>query len=316
MLRKARSLLPRLPAVAAQLDGAQAALPAVYARQFTSTSAASGVHIEEEVYNRCAPAPARPIASVIIARTKPLRPPLRRPPTAPPPWSAHRQRQLIILGNRVPTLAPDSWVAPSAVLVGDVDLYEGASVWYGCVLRGDLNTIKVGAFSNVQDRTVIHAARSSPTGLPAATAIGRSCTVGQACLLRSVHLADECVVGDKSVLLEGSMMEKGSVLAPGSVLPPGRRVPAGQLWAGAPARFVRDLTKDEKAAIPALAAAVAPAADAHAAEFLPSSFAYVEAEALLKILKPDAALVAGADLAAVAEAAAVVDDFEDAQPGK
>lgn len=217
----------------------------------------------------------------------------------------------------MPTLAPDSWVAPSAVLVGDVDLYEGASVWYGCVLRGDLNTIKVGAFSNVQDRTVVHAARSSPSGLPASTTIGRSVTVGQACLLRSASVADECVIGDKCVLLEGSMMEKSSILAPGSVLPPGRRVPSGQLWAGSPARFVRDLTKDEKAAIPALAAAVVPDVAAHAGEFLPESGAYREAEALRALLKPEAALVRGADLEAVADAAAaaVAKEYEEAHVG-
>lgn len=86
---------------------------------------------------------------------------------------------------------------------------------------------------------------SSPTGLPAATVIGRSVTIGQSCLLRSTTVQDEAVVGDKCVLLEGSLVEKHAVLAPGSVLPPGRRIPSGQLWAGSPAKYVRDLTKDE-----------------------------------------------------------------------
>jgi carbonic anhydrase/acetyltransferase-like protein (isoleucine patch superfamily) len=90
-----------------------------------------------------------------------------------------------------------------------------------------------------------HACRTSPTGLSAATVIGRYCTVGQGCLLRSATIEHECIVGDRSILLEGSLMESHSVLAPGSVLPPGRLVPARQLWAGNPARFVRDLTKDE-----------------------------------------------------------------------
>ena len=198
------------------------------------------------------------------------------------------------------TLAPDSWVSPSAVLVGDVDLYEQVSVWHNCVLRGDLNSIKIGAFSTVHDRTVIHAARSSPTGLPAATVIGRAVTVGHGCVLRSVDIGDNCIVGDKSLLLEGSMMEKDSVLAPGSVLPPGRRVPTGELWGGSPAKFVRELSKDEKVALPAVAAAAYPAADAHREEFLPQSAAYREAEDLLRALKPDATLVVGADLAAAA----------------
>jgi len=204
------------------------------------------------------------------------------------------------LGNRVVTLAPDTWVARSAVLVGDVDLFEQVSIWHNCVLRGDLNSIKVGAFSNVQDRTVIHAARSSPTGLSAATSIGRSVTVGQGCLLRSVNIQDECVVGDRCTMLEGSMMEKNSVLAPGSVLPPGRRVPSGELWGGCPAKFIRKLSKDEKLGLPALAAAVIPAADAHKEEFLPYSSAYREAEALMAALNSDSALVQGSNFEAAA----------------
>ncbi|KAI7835796.1 hypothetical protein COHA_010315 [Chlorella ohadii] len=214
----------------------------------------------------------------------------------------NRQRQFINLGLRVPTVAPDTWVAPNAVVVGDVDLFDRTSVWYGCVLRGDLNHISVGSFSNIQDRSVLTAARSVPTGLPAATTIGRSVTIGQGCLLRSCTVEDESVIGDKSVLLEGSWVEKNAVLAPGSVLPPGRRIPSGQLWAGSPAKYVRDLTKDEKAEIPTLANAFFRVADAHADEFLPTSDAYEEAEALRKILKPQSALVEGSQLDKVEKA--------------
>lgn len=207
-----------------------------------------------------------------------------------------RQRQKINLENRVVTTSPDSWVAPSAVLVGDVDLFERVSIWHNCVLRGDLNSIHIGAFSNVQDRTVIHAARSSPTGLPAATVIGRSVTIGQGCVLRSVIIEDECIIGDKCILMEGSMMEKHSVLQPGSVLPPGRRIPSGQVWGGNPAQFVRNLSKDEKAAIPEHAKLVYPVIDGYQSEFLPETLAYQDAEALRAALKSDAALVKGADL--------------------
>eukprot|EP00887_Chlorella_sp_A99_P001949 scaffold18.g1949.t1 len=211
---------------------------ALLARPFTTSTAAQlPVHIEDEPYNR--------------------------------------QRQVVNLGNRVPTLAPDTWLAANAVVVGDVDLYEKVSVWYGAVLRGDLNSIKVGAFSTIGDRTVVHSARSSPTGLSAATTIGR-----YGCLLRSTTIEDECVIGDRCILLEGSLVERNSVLAPGSVLPPARRIPSGELWAGAPARFVRKLTKDEKADIPALAQSVFPLVDEHDSQFLPFSFAYTEAEAL------------------------------------
>ncbi len=87
--------------------------------------------------------------------------------------------------------------------------------------------------------------RTSPTGLSAATIIGKYVTIGQGCLLRSTTVEDQVVIGDRSILMEGSLVESNSVLAPGTVLPPGRLVPSGQLWAGNPARYVRDLSKDE-----------------------------------------------------------------------
>ena len=147
------------------------------------------------------------------------------------------------------------------------------------MLRGDLNNITVGAMSNIQDRTVVHAARTSPTGLTAATLIGKYVTIEPGCVLRSVRVQDMCVVGARSVLLEGSMMEEGSVLAPGSVLPPARRVPAGEMWGGNPARFIRALSKDEKAAIKEVAESVAAVAYGAWADELPHGTAWREVEA-------------------------------------
>lgn len=137
---------------------------------------------------------------------------------------------------------------------------------------------------------------SSPTGLPAATVIGHHVTVGQGALLRSVTVQDQVVIGDKCVLLEGSLVEKQSVLAPGSVLPPGRRVPSGELWAGAPARRVRKLTKDEIHGIVPLADSFAPRASDVDAEFVPRGGAWEEADALRALLKPGAALKEAGDL--------------------
>lgn len=181
-------------------------------------------------------------------------------------------------------MAPDTWLAPDAVIIGDVDLYDRVSVWSGAVIRGDLNSIRVNAFSSVGDRTVIHAARSSPTGLPASTTIGRHVVIGQSCLLRSCQVQHEAVIGDRSILLEGSVIEGQAVLAPGSLLPPGRLIPRGQLWAGAPARYVRDLTADERAAIKDLAESLFPLVDARIDEVLPASEAYREAEAVREAL--------------------------------
>lgn len=213
----------------------------------------------------------------------------------------NRQRNILNLGNRVVKTIPSSWIAPSAVVVGDVDVYENVSIWHNCVVRGDLNSIRIGAFSNVQDRTVIHAASTAPTGLPAATVIGQRVSIGQGCLIRSATIGDACVVGDRSILLEGSRMESQSVLEPGSVLPPGRLVPSGQVWAGRPAKFVRKLSKDEKAAIPEMAEDVCKVVDEYASEFLPQSGAYREAEELRAALDPSSAVVRGADVQGISD---------------
>lgn len=180
-----------------------------------------------------------------------------------------RQRSRIPLGNRSPHCAQSAYVSPSAVLAGDVDLLDRASVWGGAVLRGDLNNVTLGHVSNVQDRCVLHAARSTAAGLPAATIVGKYVTIEPAAVLRSCRVGDQVVVGARSVLLEGSLVEDGAILAPGSVLPPARRVPSGELWAGAPAKFVRKLTGDEKDAIKTAAEAVWRLAAAQGADELP-----------------------------------------------
>ncbi|GBF97437.1 gamma carbonic anhydrase-like mitochondrial [Raphidocelis subcapitata] len=191
----------------------------------------------------------------------------------------NRQRQTIPLGNRVPETAVGAYIAPSATIVGDVDLLDRVSIWNHAVLRGDLNNITIGQVSNVQDRTVIHAARTSPTGLTAAVLIGKFVTIEPNCTLRSCRVQDNCIVGARSVLMEGSMMESHSVLAPGSVLPPARRVPEGELWAGNPARFVRKLSEDEKEEIRTIADDVRRLAWQHAAEELPHGTAWRGVEA-------------------------------------
>jgi carbonic anhydrase/acetyltransferase-like protein (isoleucine patch superfamily) len=185
-----------------------------------------------------------------------------------------RQRTRIPLGNRAPHCAASAWVSPSAVLAGDVDLLDRASVWGGAVLRGDLNNVTVGQLSNVQDRCVLHAARSTAAGLPAATIVGKYVTIEPGAVLRSCRVADRVVIGARAVLLEGSLVEEDAILAPGSVLPPARRVPSGELWAGAPARFVRKLTGDEKDAIKEAAQAVWRLAAGHSADELPHGSAW------------------------------------------
>ncbi|XP_060204385.1 gamma carbonic anhydrase-like 2, mitochondrial [Lycium barbarum] len=197
-------------------------------------------------------------------------------------WDYRGQRQIIPLGQWAPKVAVDAYVAPNAVLAGQVRVYDCASVWNGAVLRGDLNKITIGFCASVQEKCVIHAAWSSPTGLPAETLVDRYVTVGAYSLLRSCQIEPECIIGQHSILMEGSLVETNSILEAGSVLPPGRRIPSGELWAGNPARFVRTLTGEEIKEIPKLATAINDLANGHHSEFLPYSTVYLEVEKLKK----------------------------------
>ncbi|KAL8474559.1 hypothetical protein ACS0TY_031134 [Phlomoides rotata] len=195
-------------------------------------------------------------------------------------WDYRGQRKIIPLGQWTPKIAVDAYVAPNVVLAGQVAVQDGASVWNSAVLRGDLNKITVGFCSNVQERCVVHAAWSSPTGLPAETTIERYVTIGAYSLLRSCTIEPECIIGQHSILMEGSLVETHSILEAGSVVPPGRRIPTGELWAGNPAKFVRSLTHEETLEIPKLAVAIHDLSRSYFSEFLPYSTAYLEVEKL------------------------------------
>ncbi|OIW00262.1 hypothetical protein TanjilG_27513 [Lupinus angustifolius] len=199
-------------------------------------------------------------------------------------WDYRGQRKIIPLGQWLPKIAVDAYVAPNVVLAGQVTVWDGASVWPGTVIRGDLNKINIGFCSNVQERSVVHAAWSSPTGLPADTLIERYVTIGAYSLLRSCTIEPECIIGQHSILMEGSLVETQSILEAGSVVPPGRRIPTGELWAGNPARFVRTLTHEEIIEIPKLAVAINDLSRDYHSEFLPYSTVYLEVEKFKKSL--------------------------------
>jgi gamma-carbonic anhydrase len=110
--------------------------------------------------------------------------------------------------------------------VGEVRIKKWSTIWYNCVVRGDINRVDIHNFTSVGDGTVIATAAALPTGMPAKTYIGRNCVIGRGCSLYSCHIEDDVTIGDKCVILEGARIEKGAQLAPGSVVPPGRLIPA------------------------------------------------------------------------------------------
>jgi carbonic anhydrase/acetyltransferase-like protein (isoleucine patch superfamily) len=140
------------------------------------------------------------------------------------------------LDGRRPRVHRDAFVAPTAVLIGDVEVGPGASIWFGVVLRGDESMITIGAGSNVQDNSVIHCAANLPT------VIGENVTVGHQALLEGCVVEDGAVVGMGSIMLQRSRLGAGAMLAAGAVLPEGREVPAGHLAAGVPAEVKKPLS--------------------------------------------------------------------------
>lgn len=138
--------------------------------------------------------------------------------------------------------------AHNAVVTGDVTLGEDVGIWFGCVVRGDDAPLTVGARTNIQDLTMVHA----DTGTP--NTIGSEVTVGHRCVLHGARVGDRCLIGMGAILLGGSVVGEGSIVAAGAVVREGFEVPPGQLVAGVPARVLRPVSPEEARAIEASAA--------------------------------------------------------------
>ena len=136
-----------------------------------------------------------------------------------------------------------AWVAPTADLMGEVTLGADASVWYHCVLRGDIGAITVGSRTNIQDLTMVHVDEGVPC------TIGADVGVGHRCILHGCAIEDGCLIGMGSVLLNNVQVGSGSVIGAGAVLTEGLRVPPGSLVLGIPAKVVRPVDDALKARI-------------------------------------------------------------------
>ena len=147
--------------------------------------------------------------------------------------------------GKTPRIDPSAFIAPNATIIGDVVIGPDASIWYGCVLRGDVNAIRIGARTNIQDGTVIHVASHRPGQKGLATEVGQDVTVGHMALLHACMVEDHSFVGMKAIALDGSKIETGGMLAAGAMLTPNKTSPSGELWAGSPAKFLRSLQDSE-----------------------------------------------------------------------
>jgi carbonic anhydrase/acetyltransferase-like protein (isoleucine patch superfamily) len=139
-----------------------------------------------------------------------------------------------------PKVDPTAFIAANATLVGDVEIGANASIWFGVILRGDGPGIRIGANSNLQDGTVVHIAKR---GLM--TTVGSNVTVGHMVLLHACEVQDDAFIGMHSTVLDGAVVESRAMVAAGALVAPGKIVRSGELWAGNPARKLRDLTEKD-----------------------------------------------------------------------
>lgn len=139
-----------------------------------------------------------------------------------------------------PQIADDVFIAPGAQVIGNVRIGAGSSIFYNCVLRGDVHGITIGERTNIQDGTVIHV-----TGGRHETVIGSDCLIGHLAMLHGCRLEDHAFVGLGSIVMDDCVIESDGMLAAGALLTPGKRISERQLWTGRPAAYARDLRSDE-----------------------------------------------------------------------
>ncbi|MCP1676850.1 carbonic anhydrase/acetyltransferase-like protein (isoleucine patch superfamily) [Natronocella acetinitrilica] len=146
-----------------------------------------------------------------------------------------------------PVLASSAWVDATALVVGDVELAADVSVWPMTVVRGDVNHVRIGARTNIQDGTIIHVAHDREgvqKGFP--TLIGEDCTIGHRAIVHACTVGDACLIGMAATVMDGAVLEDEVILAAGALVPPGKRLESGHLYVGSPARMQRCLSDKER----------------------------------------------------------------------
>jgi len=144
--------------------------------------------------------------------------------------------------GKMPRIHSSAFIAPGCRIIGDVEIGPDASIWYNCVIRGDVNRIVIGARSNIQDGTVVHCDSAKEGGGQGfATVIGEDVLVGHMAMLHGCTLESGAFVGLGSIVMDGCVIESGGMLAAGAMLTAGKRIASRQLWVGRPAKHLRDL---------------------------------------------------------------------------
>lgn len=140
-----------------------------------------------------------------------------------------------------PAIDQTAFIAESAHIIGKVKIGGRSSVWFNTVIRGDVHEIEIGARTNIQDGTIIHVTTGG-----IGTHIGDDVTIGHGAILHDCTLEDACFIGMGALVMDKAVIESGAMVAAGSLVPPGRIVKSGEVWGGRPAKFMREMTDEEK----------------------------------------------------------------------
>jgi gamma-carbonic anhydrase len=157
-------------------------------------------------------------------------------------FASRNDISIIAIGDKIPQIDPSAFIAPGCRIIGDVTIGPQASIWYNCVIRAEVNRVVIGARSNIQDGSIVHCdgpMPGVPDGYP--TLIGDDVLIGHNAIVHGCVLHDRAFVGMAATIMNGAVIEGDAMLAAGAMLTQGKRIETRQLWAGSPARFIRDL---------------------------------------------------------------------------
>ena len=143
--------------------------------------------------------------------------------------------------DKHPQIDETAFIAENAIIIGDVTIGTKSSIWYSCVLRGDMNFIRIGNDTNIQDGTVVHV---DSKGYP--TILGDRVTVGHMALLHACTLKDDAMIGMQACVMDGAVVGEGSLIAAGALVTPGKEIGPGEVWAGRPAKFLRKVGPNDQ----------------------------------------------------------------------
>jgi carbonic anhydrase/acetyltransferase-like protein (isoleucine patch superfamily) len=153
-----------------------------------------------------------------------------------PAHLAHVGGLVLPYNGKWPKIGRDVFVAPNATVIGDVEIGDASSLWFNTLVRGDDHWIRIGARTNIQDGVIVHISKGT-----APTTIGSDITIGHGAIVHGCVLEDKCLIGIGAIVLDGAVVETGSVVAAGALVAPGKRVRRGEVWAGCPAKMVREV---------------------------------------------------------------------------